>query len=503
MANEMIKENAWAKVKLGNTSGYQMTSYAVSSSWFNQHTQNAGDHLSRLRRYHEADSNSVEIARALDIMAEDISSCNADDDETFIINYPDEEKMKKGTLRLMGDMLDLWNERTEMEKRLFDRVRYVLKYGFGAWQKNTDGSLTKLNTERFIGYILSPEDENVVTHYIYNPKAELIESSNKRNYMHDIGGNRQTAYQTIPVNELLILKIGEKPFGESVIERVYSTWKKLSMLEDAIVIYRVVRAPERRIYYIDTGNLQGPKRKAAIEQQRLRLMQKNASRNGDLTTDYDPHSTSEDIFIPTNSQGKGSRVETLPAGQALGEVNDLAWFHRQLAAGLRIPFSMIDVAGQDSGRDQYSDMRVGQVYQVEIRYMGYIRRHQRNFSETLHHNFVEFCLDREVVPPEVAKLEISPPNSFSLYKEMEVNQTMLNVYSSTLQIQSLSKRTAMQKYLNFDHEEIVENEYQMLREKGLTDEQIKEIPDNVKDNIVYGDGRLGADFGIEPSMGRF
>jgi hypothetical protein len=274
------------------------------------------------------------------------------------------------------------------------------------------------------------------------------------------------------------------------------------MLETAMVIYRVVRAPERRIYYIDTGNLQGHEREAAIEKQRLRLMQKQATKgnSGDISTEYDPHSTSEDIFIPTNSQGKGSRVETLAGGQALGEVRDVQYFLNKLAAGLRIPSSMIDSASEDGNKDQYSDMRVGQVYQIEIRYMGHVKRIQRYLESKLHADFDTFCKQRDVIIEDGITLKINEPTSFSLYKDIEVNQSLLNVFNSSLSITTLSKRVAMQKYLNFNEEELRNNEMAKLTQLGLDKATIKKVSQELIENIVYGDGKVGAVFlGLDPA----
>ncbi|WGH49711.1 portal vertex of the head [Alishewanella phage vB_AspM_Slicko01] len=501
---EFLKESTWKPVMLGsqkNRGGYDITATAVSSSWYNQQIDNTGSRLTRLKRYHSADCCSVEISRALDILSQDISSSNADDEPVFLLKYDDSADLKKSTISLLEEMRKTWQTRTEMGTKLFDRVRKVLKYGSQFWQKNADGSLKHLPTERMIGYILDDNDEEKVTHYIYDPKAQLIEGAHLfvKNQTYQ---NKEPVI--IPVEHLLILKIGDKPFGESIIERVYSTWKQLHMLETAMVIYRVVRAPERRIYYIDTGNLQGHKREAAIEKQRLRLMQKQATKNGngDISTEYDPHSTSEDIFIPTNSQGKGSRIETLAGGQSLGEVRDVQYFLNKLAAGLRIPSSMIDSGSEDSnggGGSQYSDMRVGQVYQVEIRYMGHVKRIQRYLEDVLHDAFFDFCKDREIIVPDEVKLEINEPNSFSVYKDIEVNQALLNVYNSALSITQLSKKLAMKKYLNLDEEDLRNNEYSKMIERGLDEAMIKKLPQNLVENIVYGDGKVAAVFlGIDP-----
>ncbi len=247
------------------------------------------------------------------------------------------------------------------------------------------------------------------------------------------------------------------------------------------------------------GNLQGPKREAAIEKQRLRLMQKQASKNNNLTTEYDPHSTSEDIFIPTNSTGKGSRIETLPGGQQLGETGDLQWFAKKLAAGLRIPSSMIDTHQEEQQGGQYTDMRVGQMYQIEMRYMGYIKRFQRRFAASLKENFVRFCHDREIVVPDDMIFRINEPMSFALYKEIEINQTLLNVFNSTLQINTLSKKYSLQKYLNMDQEELRYNEESKLREMGIAEDVIKKMEPADVENIVYGTmtPKLAKKYGLE------
>ena len=497
MTNKKLVESAWNPITLGTSKGgYTITNYAVSTSWYNKVIDGSGDRLARLRRYDEADVCSVEISRGLDILAEDVSSTNADDEIVFEIEYPDESKVNKTTIKTVEAMLEIWGERTQMLPRFFDRIRKTLKYGATFYQKNSDGSVKELFTERMIGYILDANDETKVTHYIYDPQAPLIcDCKNNKKTLTPTVANPER-FVVFPVDDLIVLKVGDLPFGESVIEKVYRTWKQMSLLEDAIVIYRVVRAPERRVYYIDTGNLQGPKREAAIERQRLRLMQKQVNKDGNVASQYDPHSTSEDIFIPTNSAGKGSRIETLPPGQNLGETGDLEWFAKKMAAGLRIPYSMID--GQNESQSQYTDMRVGQVYQVEIRYMGYVKRFQRYFAEVLKCEFIEFSRKRDVVTPPDMKFIIRAPASFATYKEIELNQTLLNVYNSTLSISSLSKKYALQKYLNMDQEELQYNENMKLLEKGITEEQIKKMDRETIENIVYGDGRLGKKYGIEP-----
>jgi len=491
MKENMLKEAEWKAVTRGQNKGYAINAYAASTSWYNNYLDSSGSRLNRLRRYHEADKCSVEISRALDVIAEDVSSSNADDDFVFKLDYPDESKVNKTTVRLMQKTVEMWADRTCFGEDLFERIRETLKYGATFYLKQSDGTVKKLPTERFVGYVLADGDEDVVTHYVYNPHGVLLDNCGK------LMKTTQTAktagktddYQAIPVSELIVLKNGDTPFGMSIIEPVYRTWRQMSLIEDAVIIYRVVRAPERRVYYIDVGNLQGAKREQAIEKQRLRLMQKNAVKSNQVTTEFDPHSTSEDIFIPTNSTGKGSRIETLQGGTSLGELGDLEWFSKKLAAGLRIPHSMIDSQGGDQ-QSAYSDMRVGQAYQIEIRYLGYVKRFQRRFARTLFCNFKDFCDRIDVSIPDDLIFRINAPMSFSVYKEMELNQTMLNVFNSTLQISSLSKKFALRKYLGLEHDELQMNETQKLLEMGIAEEDIKDMDQQTIDNLVYGVPKL-------------
>lgn len=508
MPSETLLENQWNPVKLGNRKGggYSVSTYEVSSSWYNNQLNNTGDRKIRLQRYHDMDNSTVEISRALDVIAEDVSSCNADDEEVFLLKYPDDAKVLKSTLKMMEDMKEVWQERTEMDALFFERVRKTLKFGATFFYKKPDGSLKELHTEKMAGYILDPEDEDIVTHYVYDESLPRLYDVNKRTDAKAIGHmqKKEDSLQPIPVSDLLVFKIGDGPFGESILERVYSTWKRMDLLRNAVVIYRVVRASERRIYYIDVGNLQGPKREAAIEKQRMRLMQKQATRKGhDITTEFDPHSTTEDIFIPTNSTGKGSRVETLQSGGALGELSDLNYFTRSLAAGMRIPPSMIDT--HDEERNTYSDMRVGQVYQIEMRYMGYVRRFAKMFARKLEENFLDFCKRRDVIPHERMWLDISPSQSFALYKQMETQQQMLNIYNSTMQINAMSRKYALQQFMHMEHDDLENNEIDKLKEFGLEEEVINDMPEHHVNNIVYGDGRMLSEYGIEanPQGGGF
>lgn len=501
-----ITEYKWNSVPLNEDLGdYTISPSVHSNNWYTNQLQMSDNRRQQLMKYNEMDQSSVEISRCLDMLAEDVSSANGDND-IFDLFIPDDAKIRKTDIKLYEALKDLWDTRTNMTATLFAKARKVLKFGAMYYHIRTDFTLKELPPERIVGYVHDPNDEDVVTHYLYDPSAQLLIDGNMNNRGNrksvtgtttNTTGEKNAGLRAIPVSDMLVLKIGDGPYGKSVLNNVYRAWRQLSLLEDAIVIYRVVRAPERTVYYIDVGNLQGPKRKKAIQEQKQGLSQRRVNRDGNVETELDPHSANENIFIPTNGQGKGSRVETLQGGQNLGELSDLQWFHQKLADGLRIPQSLYgsSAGGQDG---VYSDMRVGQVYTAEIRYNSHTRRLSKEIENSLDRLYKKFAKDRDIHIDERVRIEIVPPTSFAKYKEMEISQAQLNVYSMTANLPHMSKREAMKLYLDWDHEKIIANEVEVLKQKGLDDDVIASMPDQDICNIVYGDGNKGSKYGLTP-----
>jgi len=148
------------------------------------------------------------------------------------------------------------------------------------------------------------------------------------------------------------------------------------MMEDSCVIYRVARAPERRVFYIDVGNL--PKQKA--EQYMYDIMQKYRNKlvydihTGDIRDDRKFMSIMEDFWLPRREGGKGTEIDTLPPGQNLSQMEDVDYFRRKLYRALGLPPSRIDPgAGFNLGR-------ASEISRDELRFSKYIHRMQAQFN---------------------------------------------------------------------------------------------------------------------------
>lgn len=468
----------------GGGSGIQSV---TGHNWYSKLFSVASDRMEEIRRYDQMDEVSVDVSRALDIMAEDISSDGAEDDIMFEVDFPEYTNITRTTARTIEKTLRKWTEETGLDYMFYEYARELVKYGSVFFRKNyNDELLYKIDPECVTGFEVNPNNAYEITHY-------TIDECNSRILVdHHLTTNKKA--ENVPIDDLFILKIGKGPFGESVLKRVYRIWKQLQLLEDAVVIYRISRAPERRVFYIDVGRLSGTRAESYMEATRARLQQQNTTRNGEIDVEYNPASIQKDYYIAQSGDGKGSRVDTLPGGSNLGEIQDIGYFARKLAMGLRVPPSYLEHAMTDSGQGAMNnDGRVGTAYMTELRYVGYISRIQKIISKPLKDHFEVFSRAIDVEIPEDLIFRISPPQSFAEHRRNELNSILINTVSSSEHIAGISKKYALERFLMLDKVELEENEYRKLMENGYSKKEINDMSEEVRMNIVYGDGRKAPD----------
>ncbi|NBP55999.1 portal protein [bacterium] len=168
--------------------------------------------------------------------------------------------------------------------------------------------------------------------------------------------------------------------GKAIVSYLHKAIKPLNqlrMLEDATVIYRISRAPERRIFYIDVGNL--PKMKA--EQYLREIMQKYKNKlvydasTGEIRDDRRFQTMLEDFWLPRREGGKGTEITTLPAGQNLGEIDDVLYFQKKLFKALNVPISRLEA---DNG---FSLGRSSEITRDEVKFAKFVNRLRRKFNK--------------------------------------------------------------------------------------------------------------------------
>jgi len=173
---------------------------------------------------------------------------------------------------------------------------------------------------------------------------------------------------------------------------------------------------------------------------------------------YNPLSTNEDYFFPQTAEGRGSKVETLPGGTNLGEIDDLKFFTNKLFRGLRIPSSYLPT-GADDSNSQYNDGRVGTAYIQELRFNKYCERLQNLIVEEFNVEFKKYLLDKGInIDTSMFDLKMQQPMNFASYRQAELDNQRISTFTQLSAVPHVSKRYALQRFLGLSAEELAENE---------------------------------------------
>jgi hypothetical protein len=222
------------------------------------------------------------------------------------------------------------------------------------------------------------------------------------------------------------------------------------------------------------------------------------SNNVDAT--YNPLSINEDYFFPQTAEGRGSKVETLPGGTNLGEIDDLRYFTNKLYRALRIPSSYLPTGPDDGANPQYSDGRVGTAYIQELRFNKYCERLQEIVFPPLNHEFKMFLKQRGInIDTSLFDLKLSTPQNFAAYRQIELDNQRVQAFTQIEQVPYMSKRFALQRFLGLSESELAQNMQMWAEEKGeAQDEAVK--GEDLRNVGVTGGGIAGDIAGqTEPS----
>jgi hypothetical protein len=181
---------------------------------------------------------------------------------------------------------------------------------------------------------------------------------------------------------------------------------------------------------------------------------------------YNPLSINEDYFFPQTAEGRGSKVEILPGGTNLGEIDDLRYFTNKLFRALRIPSSYLPT-GADDGGSSFNDGRVGTAYIQELRFNKYCERLQSLMNEPFDTEFKLYLTNKGInVDYNLFDLKFNPPQNFASYRQAEMDTARVSTWGTMVEVPFMSKRFAMKRFLGLSQEEIAENE-RMWREENI------------------------------------
>jgi hypothetical protein len=215
--------------------------------------------------------------------------------------------------------------------------------------------------------------KSIAEYYVFNDRGTTTQT-----YTAQVNQGVRIAPDSI-INVNSGLMDAKNTFVISYLHKAIKPLNQLRMIEDAVVIYRLSRAPERRIFYIDVGNL--PKGKAEQYLKDIMVKYRNKmvydANTGELRDDRKHMSMLEDFWLPRREGGKGTEITTLPAGQNLGELEDVKYFRQKLLQSLNVPISRLEP--QQGGMIGLG--RTTEVTRDEVKFMKFITRLRNKFSQ--------------------------------------------------------------------------------------------------------------------------
>jgi Bacteriophage T4-like portal protein (Gp20) len=487
----------------------------------------------RVERYMQYDTMDMdsEVNAALDILAEFCTQKDKENLTPFHVAFRGSPTSTE--TKIIKDSLQKWCKQNQFETRIFRIVRNAFKYGdcffvrdpqTKKWLFVDAAKVSKIIVNESEGkipeqYVLKDINFNFKDLIAVTPHGTANTApSGTSSYTTGGGFGRgmvgaaanppgtrfQNAQNEIAVDAKNVIHISlsegldnNYPFGNSLLESVFKVYKQKELLEDAIIIYRIQRAPERRIFYVDVGNMPAHMAMSFVERVKNEIQQRripSATGGGANVIDssYNPLSVNEDYFFPQTAEGRGSKVETLPGGTNLGEITDLRYFTNKLFRALRIPASYLPTA-IDEQPNTMADGKVGTAYIQELRFNEYCKRLQSMIVETFDLEFKIWMNSQGVnIDSGLFELKFNQPQNFAAYRQSELDTARAATFTQVVQIPHLSKRFAMKRFLGMTEEEIKENERLWREENGST---LKPKTDSAQDmrSVGVSPGGLAAD----------
>jgi len=261
----------------------------------------------------------------------------------------------------------------------------------------------------------------------------------------------------------------------SYLQKAVKPVNQLRMMEDSLVIYRISRAPERRIFYIDVGNL--PKGKAEEYVRGIMSEYRNKlvydAQTGNIKDDKKHMSMLEDFFLPRREGGKGTEITTLPGGENLGQIDDILYFQKKLFKALNVPMGRME---QDTG---FSIGRSTEISREEVKFKKFVDKLRNRFSDL----FVQLLKTQLILKgvitsqdweswKEDINFDFIEDNYFSELKESEMIRERFEMLSQLDEYvgKYVSNNWVRKNILKFNDEEIDDMAKEMEDEKGDEDE---------------------------------
>lgn len=402
---------------------------------------------------------SPEVSTALDIITDE---CVTRNERGEILSIYSENSRIKTVLK------DLFFQRLNMNYNLSFLVREMVKFGDTFWKLEID------QNEGIYDARALPVAE------IHREEA-FDGNVNSSRFKWDINN---MYFEEFQIGHFRLVSDGTKlPYGRSVLDPARKLWKQLQLAEDAMLVYRIIRAPERRVHYIEVGNLESADVQQYVERIKRELKKSPIvdQKTGQMNLKFNPLTMEEDYFIPIRGD-KSSRIETLPGASNLGEIQDVEYLQNKLFAALKVPKAYLNYSEALPGGSTLS--------QADLRFSRTINRIQENIVIELRRiaNIHLFLLGFED-DMDNFDLKLTNPSTQQELLKLETMKARLEVFKEMFTAESTSPVSytwAMEYIMGFSKSEIK----QILRQKKVEKKMFTEIdaaPEEYMETGLFAD----------------
>ena len=446
---------------------------------YGSYNQNQTFHTSKIELFTDYEAMDMDpiLSSALDIYADESTVKDADGD-TLTITSPNDE-IRKVLRNLFYDVLNI-------DYNLWPWIRNACKYGDFYLHLDVEEEIGIVNVTPVSAYEIR-RDEGFDPG---NPYAHKFTMENTHgggnNQWSGGGGGNPTEFESFEIAHFRLLSdTNFLPYGKSMIEGARKIYKQLTLMEDAMLIQRIMRAPERRIFKIDVGNIPPAEVDNHIQNiiNKMKKVPYIDEKTGDYNLKFNMQNMIEDFFLPVRGGESGTNIESLPGLSSDGAIEDIDYLKNKLFSALKIPKAFL---GYDEGVEGKATLAA-----EDVRFARTIERIQKIFVSELTKIAIVHLFSQGFKDEDLVGFELNLTNPSLIYEKQKVEtlNEKIGLASSMIESNLFSQRWVYENIFGLSQDEWTAEQEQVIQDlkEGFRREQIKgEGNDPRKTNQSFG-----------------
>jgi len=482
-ANVVVRRIAKNRLKAVDTNRLQSTGNLTNKAYvdrfsgvhrgmpgYGTYNQNQNFHTSKIELFTDYEAMDMDpiLSSALDIYADESTTKDADGD-TLTITSPNDE-IRKILRNLFYDVLNI-------DYNLWPWIRNACKYGDFYLHLDIEEEIGIVNVTPLSAYeIRRDEGFDPDNPYAYKFVLENMHGGGQNNYAYG-NANRQgqQEFEAFEVAHFRLLSdTNFLPYGKSMVEGARKLFKQLMLMEDAMLIHRIMRAPERRIFKIDVGNIPPAEVDNHIQTiiNKMKKVPYIDETTGDYNLKFNMQNMIEDYFLPVRGGESGTAIESLPGLSSEGQIEDIDYLKNKLFSALKIPKAFL---GYDEGVEGKATLAA-----EDVRFARTIERIQKIFVSELTKIAIVHLYSQGFTDEDLVDFELSLTNPSIVYEKQKVE-----MLESKIGLANTMKESNM-----FSQRWIYENLFGMSQDewRAEQDQVIVDLKEQFRHEQIKGEG---------------